>query len=73
MPVPASMTTTRSAISTLKQVVLPPYRTVCGPGQGTEARTPQSFTFMLAAMALLPRRGLHPGLSCRPGPGGRLT
>src|SRR5215213_1143829 len=42
MPVPASRTTTTpSPRSTSTHDVLPPYRTVCGPGDASEPRHPQ--------------------------------
>jgi hypothetical protein len=35
-----------SSLQTSMQVVLPPYRTVRGPGDGMEPRTPQNVNFM---------------------------
>ncbi len=43
MPVPASrISSSPLAVSTEMQVVLPPYRTVDGPGTGSEPRVPQN-------------------------------
>lgn len=44
IPEPASKTIRRSAPHTSRQVVLPPYSTVFGPGDGIEPRVPQQRT-----------------------------
>jgi hypothetical protein len=43
IPVPASTITLLSPHKISKQVVLPPYLTVSGPGQGILPRVPQNF------------------------------
>src|SRR6266403_2990127 len=44
IPDPASSTMSSPSARTSTQVVLPPYRTVAGPGTGIEPRTPHSFS-----------------------------
>src|SRR5688572_26704975 len=49
MPVPASrMMSSPASLLTSMQVVLPPCRTECGPGEAIEPRTPQKRTFIRA-------------------------
>src|SRR5262245_45645923 len=47
IPVPASkMISSSASLRTSIQVVLPPYRAVCGPGEAIEPRTPQKRIFI---------------------------
>src|SRR5881227_2370428 len=53
IPEPASRTMISPSARTSTQLVLPPYRTVPGPGVGIEPRTPQKITLVLEACTLL--------------------
>ena len=75
IPDPASMTIISEPILNSQQLVLPPYRTVDGPGVGIEPRTPQKrsqavgwdwgsgLSFMSMKNATLPK--IHASLSLK--------
>jgi hypothetical protein len=51
MPVPLSkMKNVSSFVRISTQAVLPPYRTVDGPGVGTDPRVPQNLTRIVAGL-----------------------
>src|SRR5439155_16900953 len=53
IPDPASRMMISPSARTSTQLVLPPMRTVTGPGVGIEPRTPQKITLVLEALTLL--------------------
>ena len=53
MPEPASRMINWPSTRSSTQEVLPPKKTVLGPGVGMDPRTPQNFTFVARSVALV--------------------